>query len=39
MSDQIKQRRGGGPAVTKGTIKKAKRLLGDVTRTSKVQFG
>ena len=38
MSDQIKQRRGGGPAVTKGTIKTAKRLLGYVTSTYKVQF-
>ena len=38
MSDQIKQRRGGGPAVTKGTIKTAKRLIGYVTSTYKVQF-
>ena len=38
MSDQIKQRRGGGPAVTKGTIKTAKRLLKYVTGTYKVQF-
>ena len=45
MSDQnnsnvqpVKQRAGGGPAVTKGTIKTAKRLLGYVVSTYKVQF-
>ena len=40
MSDQnqVKQRPGGGPAVTKGTIKTAKRLLAYVTSTYKVQF-
>ena len=46
MSDQnnnsnvqpVQQRAGGGPAVTKGTIKTAKRLLGYVFSTYKVQF-
>ena len=38
MSDQIRQRPGGGPAVTKDTIKTAKRLLSYVTGTYKVQF-
>ena len=43
MSDQnnssnVQQRAGGGPAVTKGTIKTAKRLLGYVVSTYKIQF-
>ena len=46
MSDQnnnsnaqpVRQRAGGGPAVTKGTLKTAKRLLGYVISTYKVQF-
>lgn len=43
MSDQmnnnnVQQRAGGGPAVTKGTIKTAKRLLGYVIGTYKIQF-
>ena len=45
MSDQtnsnaqpVQQRAGGGPAVTKGTIKTAKRLLSYVVSTYKVQF-
>ena len=32
------ERSGGGPAITKGTLKTAKRLLGYVTKTYKVQF-
>ena len=31
-------KRQGGPAITKGTLKTAKRLLGYVTKTYKVQF-
>ena len=34
----VKQRSGGGPAVTKGTIKTAKRLLNYVFRSYKIQF-
>ena len=37
-AQQVQQRAGGGPAVTKGTIKTAKRLLGYVFGTYKVQF-
>ena len=37
-AQQVQQRAGGGPAVTKGTIKTAKRLLGYVLGTYKVQF-
>ena len=45
MSDQnnsnaqpVQQRAGGGPAVTKGTLKTAKRLLNYVFSAYKVQF-
>ena len=34
----VQERAGGGPAITKGTLKTAKRLLGYVTKTYKVQF-
>ena len=34
----VKQRAGGGPAVTKGTIKTAKRLLNYVFSSYKIQF-
>ena len=34
----VRQRTGGGPAVTKGTIRTAKRLLSYVVSTYKVQF-
>ena len=37
-SHPVKQRAGGGPAVTKGTIKTAKRLLNYVFSSYKIQF-